>query len=144
MPFDTIIIGAGQAGVPLAERLARAVQRVLLAERSLPGGTCINYGCTPTKTMVASARAAHVARTARRLGVEVETVRVDFAAVVARKDAVVAQWRAGVERRLSAVGEQLSVVRGHARFVGGREIEVNGQRHRANVIVLDVGVRPAL
>jgi pyruvate/2-oxoglutarate dehydrogenase complex dihydrolipoamide dehydrogenase (E3) component len=144
MTFDTIIIGGGQAGVPLAERLARAGQRVLLVERSRLGGTCVNYGCTPTKTMVASARAAHVARTARRLGVEVEAVRVDFAAVVARKDAVVAQWRAGLERRLAAAGERLSIVCGHARFVGGREIEVDGQRHGANVIVLNVGVRPSL
>src|ERR671931_2891029 len=121
MPFYTIIIGAGHAGVPLAERLVRAGQRVLLAERSRAGGTCINYGCTPTKTMVASARAAHVARTARRLGVEAESVEVDFTAVVARKDAVVAQWRAGVERRLAGAGDRLSVARGHARFVDSRE-----------------------
>src|SRR5690242_16695182 len=144
MDLDTIVIGAGQAGVPLAARLAAHGQRVLLAERARAGGTCVNYGCTPTKTMVASARAAHVARTAGRLGVAVESVRVDFAAVVARKDAVVAQWRAGVERRLSGAGERLTVARGHARFVGPREIEVNGERHRARAVVVDVGVRPAL
>src|SRR5215471_2525536 len=102
MNVDVIIIGSGQAGIPLATRLARAGKQVILLERARLGGTCVNYGCTPTKTMVASARAAHVARTAARLGVHVGDVRVDLAAVVARKDAVVAQWRAGVQRRLTA------------------------------------------
>ena len=83
---DVIIIGTGQAGVPLAARLAAAGKRVLILERGHPGGTCVNVGCTPTKTLVASARAAHVARTAARLGVHVGEVRVDFAAVMARKD----------------------------------------------------------
>ncbi len=69
MQADVIIIGTGQAGVPLATRLAQAGKRVLIAERGDAGGTCVNVGCTPTKTMIASARAAHVARTARRLGV---------------------------------------------------------------------------
>jgi pyruvate/2-oxoglutarate dehydrogenase complex dihydrolipoamide dehydrogenase (E3) component len=144
MQVDTIIIGSGQAGVPLATRLVAAGQRVLLAERSRPGGTCTNYGCTPTKTMVASARAAHVARTAGRLGVHASDVRVDFAAVVARKEAIVAQWRAGVQRRLAGAGERLTFAHGHARFVGEREVEVNGERHRAAAVVIDVGVRPAL
>ncbi|MFL5272899.1 MAG: mercuric reductase [Anaeromyxobacteraceae bacterium] len=144
MRFDTIIIGAGQAGVPLAERLVRAGQRVLLAERARAGGTCINYGCTPTKTLVASARAAHEARTARRLGVEVGGVRVDFRAAMARKDAIVGQWRAGVERRLSAAGERLTFARGHARFTGDRVLDVGGERHEAGAVVVDVGARPAL
>jgi pyruvate/2-oxoglutarate dehydrogenase complex dihydrolipoamide dehydrogenase (E3) component len=144
MRVDTIVIGAGQAGVPLAERLARAGQRVLLAERSRAGGTCVNYGCTPTKTLVASARAAHVARTAGRLGVEVERVRVDFRAVMARKEAIVAQWRAGVERRLAGAGERLTFAHGHARFTGDHELEVAGERHQADAVVIDVGVRPAL
>jgi pyruvate/2-oxoglutarate dehydrogenase complex dihydrolipoamide dehydrogenase (E3) component len=144
MRFDTIVIGAGQAGVPLAERLVRAGQRVLLAERSRAGGTCVNYGCTPTKTLVASARAAHAARTAGRLGVEVAGVRVDFAAVMARKEAIVAQWQAGVEKRLAAAGERLTVARAHARFVGDRALEVGGERHEAGAVVVDVGARPAL
>ena len=78
MDFDAIVIGSGQAGVPLATRLTRSGRKVLLAERGALGGTCVNTGCTPTKTLVASARAAHVARTARRLGVLVESVEVDF------------------------------------------------------------------
>ena len=76
MKVDVVIIGSGQAGVPLAARLAGAGRKVVLAERKALGGTCVNYGCTPTKTMVASARAAHVARTAGRLGVSAAGVKV--------------------------------------------------------------------
>jgi pyruvate/2-oxoglutarate dehydrogenase complex dihydrolipoamide dehydrogenase (E3) component len=143
MQLDTIVIGAGQAGVPLAERLARSGQRVLLAERSRLGGTCVNYGCTPTKTMVASARAAHVARGAGRLGVHASDVRVDFGEVIRRKDAVVAQWTKSLEKRLSGAGERLTVARGHARFVGKGELEVDGEPHRAGAIVGEGGARAA-
>src|SRR5215470_10083970 len=110
MDFDVIVIGGGQAGVPLAARLAAAGRRVLLAERNQLGGTCVNAGCTPTKTMIASARAAHVARTGGRLGVRAGEVRVDLAAVVRRKDDIVREWRAGSERRVSAAGERLRLV----------------------------------
>ncbi len=140
---DVIIIGTGQAGVPLATRLAAAGKRVLIAERGNPGGSCVNVGCTPTKTLVASARAAHVARTAGRLGVRVSDVTVDFSAVMARKNDMVTRWRAGVERRLAAAGERLRFVRGHARFVAPRTVEVNGERYRAEQIVINVGARPA-
>src|SRR5437773_2665303 len=134
MDADAIVIGAGQAAVPLAVRLAKSGRRTLLVERRRLGGTCVNYGCTPTKTLVASARAAHVARTARRLGVEAGGVRVDFGAVMARKDAIVARWRQGIDRRLAAAGERLRVMAGHARFVGPREIEVAGERFRGEAI----------
>jgi pyruvate/2-oxoglutarate dehydrogenase complex dihydrolipoamide dehydrogenase (E3) component len=144
MNADVIVVGSGQAGVPLATRLAAAGKRVLIAERSRPGGTCVNVGCTPTKTMIASARAAHVARTARRLGVHVDGVSVDFAAVVARKDQMVQRWRDGVVGRLTSMGDKLTLLRGHARFVGDRELEIAGQRHRAETVVLNVGARPAL
>jgi pyruvate/2-oxoglutarate dehydrogenase complex dihydrolipoamide dehydrogenase (E3) component len=140
MTFDVIVIGSGQAGVPLASRLAAAGKRVLLAERADLGGTCVNTGCTPTKTMIASARAAHVARTAGRLGVRAKQVEVDFAAVVDRKDAIVRRWREGVARRLQA--ERLTVVRGQARFVGERKVEVGGEVHSAQTIVINVGARP--
>jgi pyruvate/2-oxoglutarate dehydrogenase complex dihydrolipoamide dehydrogenase (E3) component len=142
MRVDAIVIGAGQAGIPLAARLAGSGRRVLLVERAHLGGTCINYGCTPTKTLVASARAAHVARTAGRLGVHAEAVRVDFPAIIARKEAIVRQWRQGIERRLAAVGDRLRVLSGHARFVGEREIEVDGERHQSEIVVVNVGVRP--
>jgi pyruvate/2-oxoglutarate dehydrogenase complex dihydrolipoamide dehydrogenase (E3) component len=142
MNVDVIVVGSGQAGVPLATRLARAGRSVLLVERADLGGTCINYGCTPTKTMVASARAAHVARTGARLGVRSGDVRVDLAAVVARKDAVVARWRAGIAKRLDGERARLRLVRGTARFVAEREIEVDGLRHRGETVVINVGARP--
>ncbi len=143
MRVDAIIIGAGQAGVPLARRLASSGRSVLLVERSRLGGTCVNYGCTPTKTLVASARAAHVARSSARLGVQVEGVRVDFPAVIARKDAVVRRWREGLDRGLASAGERLRLVSGHARFVGEREIEVSGERYQGDIVIINIGGRPA-
>src|SRR5437763_14624463 len=104
MDADAIVIGAGQAAVPLAVRLAKSGRRVLLVERSRLGGTCVNYGCTPTKTLIASARAAHVARTAGRLGVRCGEVAVDFTAVMGRKDQIVKRWQDGVRRRLESAG----------------------------------------
>jgi pyruvate/2-oxoglutarate dehydrogenase complex dihydrolipoamide dehydrogenase (E3) component len=144
MRYDVVIIGTGQAGVPLATRLAAAGRRVLIVERGAPGGTCVNTGCTPTKTIIASARAAHVARTAGRLGVRARDVEVDFAAVIARKDAIVARWRKGVERRLAEAGDNLRFVRGHARFVAERTIEVDGDRHEGDQVVINVGARAAV
>ena len=141
---DVIVIGTGQAGVPLATRLAAAGRRVVVIERGHPGGTCVNVGCTPTKTLVASARAAHVVRTAARLGVRVGAVSVDFPAVMARKDAMVERWRAGVEKRLASQGEHLRLVRGHGRFVGPRQVEVNGDRYEARQILINVGARAAV
>jgi pyruvate/2-oxoglutarate dehydrogenase complex dihydrolipoamide dehydrogenase (E3) component len=140
---DVIIIGTGQAAVPLATRLAAAGKSVVIVERGNAGGTCVNAGCTPTKTLVASARAAHVARTSERLGVRVGEVAVDFAAVMARKDAMVGRWRAGIERRL-AESERIRFVRGHARFAGPRSVEVNGERIEAARVVINVGARPAV
>jgi pyruvate/2-oxoglutarate dehydrogenase complex dihydrolipoamide dehydrogenase (E3) component len=144
MAADAIVIGSGQAGVPLALKLAVAGKHVVLAERGELGGTCINTGCTPTKTMIASARAAHVARTAGRLGVRVPEVSVDLAAVVRRKDEIVQAWRDGTERRLAAAGERLTLLRGHARFFGERTVEVNGEQHHAEVVVINTGARPAV
>ena len=82
---DVVIVGTGQAAVPLAGKLTAAGKHVVIIERGDLGGTCVNVGCTPTKTIIASARAAHVARTAGRLGVKIGTVAVDFPAVIARK-----------------------------------------------------------
>ncbi len=142
MDFDVIVVGSGQAAVPLATRLAGRGRKVLLAERAELGGTCVNTGCTPTKTLIASARAAHVARTGARLGVHAASVRVDHAAVVARKDAIVARWRAGVAKRIADAGESLRLVLGHARLVAERTVEIAGERHRAPTVVLNVGTRP--
>ncbi len=140
--FDVIVIGAGQAGSPLAARLAETGMRTLLVERAHLGGTCVNVGCTPTKTMIASARAAHVARTAARLGVFAESVRVDWSAVVARKDRHVEQWRRSVARRLERAGDSLTVMSGHARFIGERQIRVNGSCFSGDRIVINAGARP--
>jgi pyruvate/2-oxoglutarate dehydrogenase complex dihydrolipoamide dehydrogenase (E3) component len=139
---DVIVIGSGQAGVPLAARLAGAGKSVVLFERGPLGGTCVNAGCTPTKTMIASARAAHVARSAKRLGVDAGDVRVDLPAVVNRKDAIVGRWQEGVERRLDAAHVRL--VRARARFSGPRVIEADGASFRADTIILNVGARPAV
>ena len=144
MHVDVIVIGTGQAGVPLAARLAEAGRRVVIAERKALGGTCVNYGCTPTKTMVASAHAAHVARTAGRLGVKAGTVTVDMAAVVRRKDRIVRQWRDGVRKRLGKAAPRLTLVRGHARFFGPRRLEIAGERYEAGIVVVDVGARTAV
>jgi pyruvate/2-oxoglutarate dehydrogenase complex dihydrolipoamide dehydrogenase (E3) component len=144
MKVDAIVIGSGQAGVPLAARLAEAGRRVLLAEGRELGGTCVNDGCTPTKTMIASARAAHVARRAGRLGVRTGEVTIDLAAVVDRKDAVVRQFREGVRKRLARAGDRLTVLNGRARFVAPHEIEVSGERHSADIVVVNVGCHPTV
>src|SRR5919112_171591 len=98
--FDAVVVGAGQGGGPLASALARVGRRTALIEREHIGGTCINTGCTPTKTMVASARAAYLARHAANYGVESGAVHVEMAAVRRRKRAVVASFRSGSERRI--------------------------------------------
>src|SRR5437660_11381742 len=100
MKYDAIVIGSGQAGNPLSQKLADHGWTVALVEKEHLGGTCINTGCTPTKTMVASAQVAHYARHADRWGVHREGVGVDLARIVARKDQVVAQWRAGQEKKV--------------------------------------------
>ncbi|MEN8375532.1 MAG: mercuric reductase [Gemmatimonadota bacterium] len=141
MRHDVIIIGSGQAGVPLADALIGDGRRVLLAERSHLGGTCVNTGCTPTKTMIASARAAHVARNAGRLGVRTGPVSVDLAAVVDRKESFVAQWRAGVEKRLDRLPDDFRLVLGHARLLGPNLVEVAGERFEADTVVINVGAR---
>jgi len=143
MRYDVIVIGAGQGGVPLAALLAESGRTVLLAERSEVGGTCVNRGCTPSKSLIASAQAAHDARRARRLGVST-TVEVDFRAVMERVDGIVRQWREGVRQRLERAGERLTLVHGHARLAGGGRVEVEGETHEAETIVLNVGTRHAV
>lgn len=139
--FDAIIIGAGQAGPALAGRLTSAGMTVALVERHLFGGTCVNTGCTPTKAMVASAYAAHLARRAADYGVKVpDGVSVDFAAVMARKDAISGKSRDGVESWLRGM-ERCSVYQGHARFASPREVSVGDELLAADRIFLNVGGR---
>jgi pyruvate/2-oxoglutarate dehydrogenase complex dihydrolipoamide dehydrogenase (E3) component len=142
--YDAIIIGTGQAGPPLTRRLAAAGWNVAIIERKLFGGTCVNTGCTPTKTLVASAYAAHVARRAADYGVKIEgAVNVDMKAVKARKDAVVAPSRNGVERSLKTL-KGCTVYEGHARFTTEKKVAVNGIELTADRIFINVGARAVI
>ena len=139
--FDAIIIGAGQAGPPLAGRLTASGMTVALIERKLFGGTCVNTGCTPTKTMVASAQAAYMARRAADFGVTIEgPVGVDMQAIRARKDAVVLASRRGVQTWLSRM-ERCTVLEGQARFESPREVRVGDELLAADRIFINVGGR---
>ena len=142
--YDAIIIGTGQSGPALALRLVAAGWKVAIIERKLFGGTCVNTGCTPTKTLVASAYAAHVVRRAADYGVRVEgAVKVDMKAVKARKDAVVALSRDGVEQSLKAL-EGCTVYEGHGRFVAEKKVAVNASELTADRIFINVGARAAI
>src|SRR4051812_11628719 len=139
--FDAIVIGAGQAGPSLATRLAGAGMSVAIIERNLFGGTCVNTGCTPTKTLVASAYAAHTARRAAEYGVILDAPpRVDMARVKARADAIVARSRSGVESWLRGT-ERCTVIIGHARFLAPDTVEVGGEKVSAPRIFINVGGR---
>jgi pyruvate/2-oxoglutarate dehydrogenase complex dihydrolipoamide dehydrogenase (E3) component len=145
MTHDLIVIGAGQGGGPLAGAFARAGRRVALIERAQVGGTCVNVGCTPTKTMVASARVAHVARRAQPFGVNVGRLEIDLEAVRDRKRAIVESFRKGSERKLETAGVEL--VRGTARFVSPHQLEVTSpiaetRELSAELVVIDTGTRP--
>ncbi len=143
-PFDAIIIGAGQAGPPLAGRLTAAGMSVALIERHLFGGTCVNTGCMPTKTLIASAYAAHLARRAADYGVMLDAPpRIDMARVKARADAVSAKARAGVENWLRGM-KGCTVINGHARFVAPDTVSVGEERLTAPRIFIDVGGRAAV
>ena len=142
--FDAIIVGAGQAGPPLAARLTAAGMKVALVERELVGGTCVNTGCTPTKTLIASAHAARMARRAADYGVMLEgPVRIDMRAVKARMASVVHSFHAGLEAQLGGL-PHFTLYRGHARFEAPRELRVNGETITAPRIFLNVGARPAV
>lgn len=139
--YDAVVIGAGQAGPPLAMRLARAGMKVAVIERADVGGTCVNTGCTPTKTMVASARAAHIVRRAAEYGIMTDGgLRTDMKRVKARKDAIVEQKRQGLRSSLEAT-ENCVLLRGHARFMSAHEIDVGGALLRAERCFVDVGAR---
>lgn len=142
--FDNIIIGAGQAGPYLAGRLTESGrQTVAFVERDMFGGTCVNTGCTPTKAMVASAYAAHLARRSSEYGVTTGDVGVDMKFVKARKDRIVADSRNGLESWIKSM-EGCTVVSGHARFVSANEISVGDRTISADRIFINVGGRPSV
>lgn len=144
MTADVIIIGSGQAGAPLAYRFARAAKSVILFEGSDLGGTCVNVGCTPTKTFIASADAAHWVRRGPEFGVGTGEVRIDMAAVVARKNEIVKMWRSGVERNVEKHADHLTLIREHARVLGPALVGAGGEEYRADTIILNVGLRPSV
>ncbi len=139
--FDAIVIGTGQAGPPLARRLAQAGRKTAIIERKLFGGTCVNVGCIPSKTLIASARAAHVARCAADYGVMIDgPIRIDMARIKARKDAVVRRSNEGVTRLLKNT-INLTVIEGHACFRSDHHVEVNGRTLHGEQIFINVGCR---
>jgi pyruvate/2-oxoglutarate dehydrogenase complex dihydrolipoamide dehydrogenase (E3) component len=146
--YDAIIIGAGQAGVPLARALANSGRRTALIEREHIGGTCVNEGCTPTKTMVASGRVAYLARRAADYGVEIGPMTINMATIRERKRAIVREWRGGSEESLGTT-KNLDVLMGAARFTGPKTLEIalndGGSRElSADLIFINVGLRPSI
>jgi pyruvate/2-oxoglutarate dehydrogenase complex dihydrolipoamide dehydrogenase (E3) component len=144
--FDAIVVGAGQAGPAIAARCSREGLKTAVIERHHFGGTCVNVGCVPTKTLVASARAIRLAQRGAEFGFDVADLRVDMARVMARKDAIVAKSREGVEAWLRGL-KGTEVIVGDARFVATATIEAAGRRLTAPRIFLNVGgraARPAL
>ncbi|MBB2718392.1 UNVERIFIED_ORG: pyruvate/2-oxoglutarate dehydrogenase complex dihydrolipoamide dehydrogenase (E3) component [Rhizobium etli] len=142
--FDAIVIGAGQAGPFLAARMVEKGMKVALIERKFLGGTCVNTGCMPTKTLVASARAAHVARSAAAYGVNIGgDIAIDMKVVRARAETVTMNARNGLIGWFAGM-DGMSVIYGHARFEGPKTVSVNGESLSAPRIFLNVGARPVV
>jgi len=141
MRFDAIIIGAGQAGVPLSFAFADHGWTVGFVEESMLGGTCINTGCTPTKAMVHRAKVAHYARNAARWGVQAREVRVDLAKIVAQKDQLVEGRRENLQKKTDR-RPNLRLYRGRAEFVGPQQVEVGDEILESTRIFIDTGARP--
>ncbi len=142
--FDAIVIGAGQAGPSLAVRLAQSGRRTAIVERHLFGGTCVNTGCIPTKTLIASARVAYLARRASEFGIDpAGPVAIDMPRVKARKEAILTESRTGLEKWLRGTPD-LTVIQGHARLESPHVVAVGGARLEAPEIFLNVGGRPSI
>ena len=138
--FDAIVIGAGQAGPPLCARLGEQGLKTAIIERKLLGGTCVNVGCIPTKTLVGSARAIHMARRGAEYGFAAGEVRVDMKAVKARKDGVVKQSSDGLSSWIGGM-KNVTLIRGQARFTAPRTIEAGGRTLQADKVFINVGGR---
>lgn len=145
--YDAIVIGSGQGGGPLASALANAGKKTALIEQEHAGGTCVNEGCTPTKTMVASARVAYLARRGADYGVQTGPVSIDMTVVRKRKRAIVESFRSGSEKRIADT-QGLDYLLGQARFSGSKQLEVilnSGETRQlsAETIIINTGERPA-
>jgi pyruvate/2-oxoglutarate dehydrogenase complex dihydrolipoamide dehydrogenase (E3) component len=143
MKYDSIIIGSGQGGNPLAYHLADLGWSVALIEQKYLGGTCINVGCTPTKTMVHRAQVAHYVRNAARWGVNTSNVSVDLPKIVAQKDEVVLSFRGGQQRQVDKRAN-LRLHRGHARFVGMHQLKVGDDLLESEKIFINTGGRASV
>ena len=146
--YDAIIIGSGQAGVPLAKKIAAKNLKVAIIERKLVGGTCINVGCTPTKAMVASARVKHLAETANEVGITVQNVSMNIKAVIDRKRKIVEKSRSGAEGGLKKT-ENVELIFGEASFINNKEIKVvlkdgGNETITADKIFINTGARPTI
>src|SRR5436309_5588027 len=139
--FDAIVIGAGQSGPSLAVHLGKEGRKTAIIERKLVGGTCVNNGCIPTKALIASARAAHMARRSADFGVQLDgAVRVDMQQVKARKDGIVRQSSEGLRRWLEGA-PNVTFIEGHARFESARSVGVGERTLDAPSIFINVGAR---
>ena len=143
--YDAIVIGAGQAGVPLAKKLAQAGKKTALVERRYVGGTCVNDGCTPTKTWVASAKAAYMASKSKDLGIDVKKYTVDMAQIKKRKGEIVLRSRNGSQKAIEAT-KNLNLIFGNAVFTGEKTISVklndSGQTElKADLIFINAGCK---
>ena len=146
--YDAIIIGSGQAGTPLAKKLAKAGLKTALIEKQFIGGTCINYGCTPTKTMIASARSAWLSKNSRPLGVDIGDVSVDFKKVIDRKNKIVKSFREGSETTLEKV-KGLDIYKGEASFTAEKIIQISSPEKKtlfltADIIFINAGAEPTI
>ncbi|MGI8962216.1 MAG: mercuric reductase [Bryobacteraceae bacterium] len=143
MKYDAIIIGSGQGGNPLAQRLASRGQSVALVESNHLGGTCINTGCTPTKAMVASAQVAHYVRNAGLWGVHASNVGIDLPAILERKNKIVEEFRSGWQKSIDKQSNW-HLYRGRARFIGPKQIQVEKEALEADNIFIDTGASPTI
>ncbi len=142
--YDVLIVGGGQAGPSLARELAKAGKKVALAERKYLGGSCVNFGCTPTKAAIASARVAHLARRGADFGLRIPQVGIDFPAVIRRAAGLALEFRTGLDKSLED-SENPKLLRGHARFLGpGFQLEVGNIPVSAKQVVLNTGTRTAI
>ncbi len=146
--YDAIIIGSGQGGTPLSKKLANQGWKTALIERNYVGGTCINVGCTPTKTMIASAKVAYMVANARKYGVLAKANGINIKTVLSRKREVVESFRNGSQNRLEQT-DNLDLLFGDASFTGEKKIKVvlndgGEEEMTANYFFIDTGTRPAI
>lgn len=147
--FDAINIGIGQAGNPLASVLEAEGYHTAVVENTHPGGSCINYGCTPTKFMVASASVSHMAKKADEVGIHVNDVKTNFQNLKKHRDGIVRQWRESIQKRMTEAGN-IELIMGEARFLGKKLVQVtlNGSQNTreltADKIFINVGTSPRI